>query len=141
MILRDISGGLGVGKAELDGQRFEVKVARLAPMTEFTVEVRGSFAQGSAVLGRFLSGAKGGAKFSIQVTDIDLSLVKEVEVRRVGTAPELALHGRPAAEAARLGICDTSVSLTHDGDHALATVVMIAGDVPTEAAPPEGESL
>jgi len=82
VILRDISGGLGVGKAELDGQRFEVKVARLAPMTEFTVEVRGSFSQGSAVLGRFLSGAKGGAKFSIQVTDIDLSLVKEVEVHR-----------------------------------------------------------
>ena len=50
--------------------------------------------------------------------------LKEVEVRRVGTAPVLALSGKPAAEAERLGVSGSSVSLTHDGDHALATVML-----------------
>lgn len=69
----------------------------------------------------------------IIATGIDRKL-KEVEVRRVGTAPTLALHGKPAAAAARLGVTDSSVSLTHDGDHALASVVMIA------TADPEGHT-
>lgn len=74
----------------------------------------------------------------ITATGIDRKL-KQVEVRRLGTAPTLALHGRAADEATRLGITDTSVSLTHDGDHALATVVMIATDAASEAAAPKGE--
>lgn len=51
--------------------------------------------------------------------------LREVEVVRVGTAPTLALHGRSAREAERLGVCSSSVSLTHDGDHALAAVVLL----------------
>ncbi len=70
----------------------------------------------------------------ISATGIDRKL-KQIEVYRVGTAPTLVLHGRPAAEAERLGIIDTSVSLTHDGDHAVATVVMIAAEPATPGAP------
>ena len=81
VILQDVSGGQGVGKADISGTHFEVKVARLTPITEFSVVVRGTFPEGSAVLGRFLTGRRGGARFRIEVTDIDLSLVKEVEVR------------------------------------------------------------
>ena len=61
----------------------------------------------------------------IMATGVDRKL-RQVEVVRVGTAPTLALHGKPAAEAERLGVVDTSVSLTHDGDHAMATVMLLA---------------
>jgi holo-[acyl-carrier protein] synthase len=37
--------------------------------------------------------------------------------------PELTLHGRAAALARRRGVDDISLSLSHDGDVALATVV------------------
>ncbi|MDJ0521575.1 MAG: 4'-phosphopantetheinyl transferase superfamily protein [Planctomycetota bacterium] len=52
--------------------------------------------------------------------------LREVEVVRRGTAPTLALHGRSAREAARLGVDSTSVSLTHDGDHAMAAVILVS---------------
>lgn len=64
----------------------------------------------------------------IMATGVDRKL-KEVEVVRVGTAPTLALSGKPAAEAARLGVRDTSVSLTHDGEHAMATVMLVTEGV------------
>ena len=60
----------------------------------------------------------------IMATGVDRKL-KQVEVVRVGTAPTLALTGKPAAEAERLGVTDASVSLTHDGDHAMATVMLM----------------
>ena len=63
----------------------------------------------------------------IMATGVDRKL-REVEVVRVGTAPTLALSGKPAAEAERLGVTDTSVSLTHDGDHAMATVMLLADE-------------
>ena len=81
VILQDVSGGQGVGKADINGSRFVVKVARLTPTTEFNVVVRGTFSEESLVLGRFLTGKRGGARFRIETTDIYLSLVKEVEVR------------------------------------------------------------
>ena len=51
--------------------------------------------------------------------------LREIEVVRKGTAPTLVLHGRSAREAERLGVTSSSVSLTHDGDHALAAVVLL----------------
>ncbi len=51
--------------------------------------------------------------------------LQQVEVRRVGTAPVLSLHGRVARAAARLAVASTTVSLTHDGDHALASVLLL----------------
>jgi holo-[acyl-carrier protein] synthase len=51
--------------------------------------------------------------------------LREIEVVRKGTAPTLALHGRSAREAKRLGVTSASVSLTHDGDHALAAVILV----------------
>ena len=62
----------------------------------------------------------------LMATGVDRKL-RAIEVRREGTAPILALSGKPAAEAARLGVTDMSVSLTHDGDHAIATVLLLAG--------------
>ena len=61
----------------------------------------------------------------IAATGIDQRLA-DVEVRRAGTAPTLALGGRAAAAAESLQIVSTAVSLSHDGDLALASVIMLS---------------
>lgn len=49
---------------------------------------------------------------------------REVEVvRQRGRAPSLRLHGRAQRRAQALGISELALSLTHSGDHALASVV------------------
>ncbi len=49
----------------------------------------------------------------------------EIEVRRApGAHPTLCLHGRAAQRAARLGVTHISLSLTHSGSLALASVVL-----------------
>ena len=49
----------------------------------------------------------------------------EIEVRRApGQRPTLRLHGRAAAWAAQLGVTHLSLSLTHSGSLALASVVL-----------------
>jgi holo-[acyl-carrier protein] synthase len=49
----------------------------------------------------------------------------EVEVVREGSAPHLRLRGRPARRAARLGLVPASVSLSHAGDNAIASVILL----------------
>ena len=49
---------------------------------------------------------------------------KDVEVRKSdGGRPVLALHGQAATAAAALGVKSTHLSLSHDGDYAVAFVV------------------
>ena len=49
----------------------------------------------------------------------------EIEVRRApGQRPTLRLHGRAAEWAARLGVTHLSLSITHSGSLALASVVL-----------------
>lgn len=51
---------------------------------------------------------------------------RDIEVRRLpGGACELALHGRAAARAAELGVCDIALSLSHDGGYAAAVVTAL----------------
>lgn len=64
----------------------------------------------------------------IAATGVDARLCG-VEVCRVGTAPTLKLTGKPAAQAEALGVASSAVSLSHDGDLALASVVMLSEDV------------
>ena len=54
------------------------------------------------------------------------AMLKDIEVRRVGSAPELLLRGRPQSMAAQLGVTSTSVSLSHAGASAIASVVLLA---------------
>jgi holo-[acyl-carrier protein] synthase len=56
---------------------------------------------------------------------IDRTL-QDIEVVREGTAPTLALRGRPARRAARLGLGPAALSLTHTDSYALASIVMPA---------------
>lgn len=94
VVLRDVSSNQAMGKAELAGQRFELKVAGLPPATEFSFEVKGPFPGGLTVLGSFITGPRGGAKQAMEVTDIDLSLVEEIEVYRSnGSGCAVALRG------------------------------------------------
>jgi holo-[acyl-carrier protein] synthase len=61
---------------------------------------------------------------------------RELEVRRArGEPPRLALSGRTAALGAARGIRALHVSLTHDGDYAMAQV-LAEGDGPGGGTPP-----
>jgi holo-[acyl-carrier protein] synthase len=55
---------------------------------------------------------------------IDRAL-QDIEVVRHGRAPTLALRGRPGRHARRLGVTSRSVSLSHAGSGALASVVLL----------------
>jgi holo-[acyl-carrier protein] synthase len=49
---------------------------------------------------------------------------REIEVvRQRGRAPEIRLHGRAAARAAKLGLTVLAVSLSHSREYAVASVV------------------
>lgn len=54
---------------------------------------------------------------------IDASL-REIEVERESGPPRLVLHGKPAKVARRLGLGPASLSLSHAGGQAVASVVM-----------------
>lgn len=59
---------------------------------------------------------------------------KELEVRRErGEAPRLVLSGRTRALARAKGAQRVFLSLTHDGDYALAQVVLVGGEPDGEA--------
>lgn len=50
----------------------------------------------------------------------------DIEVRKLPSgACSLALRGRAAAEAERLGVCEIALSLSHDGDFAAAVVTAL----------------
>jgi holo-[acyl-carrier protein] synthase len=50
---------------------------------------------------------------------------RDIEVRRLPEgACQLELHGKAAARAAELGVCDMALSLSHDGDYAGAVVAI-----------------
>lgn len=54
---------------------------------------------------------------------------KELEVRRErGEAPQLVLSGRTEALARAKGARRALLSLTHDGDYALAQVMLVGGE-------------
>ena len=56
---------------------------------------------------------------------------RELEVRRErGQAPTMVLSGRCRAIALSKGARHVLVTLTHDGDYALAQVMLVAGDDP-----------
>jgi holo-[acyl-carrier protein] synthase len=62
-----------------------------------------------------------------------------VEVEVLGDAqgrPTLALRGRAAERATALGLREIAISLSHTREHAIASVVALAGEEPTPAPPP-----
>ncbi len=53
---------------------------------------------------------------------------RDIELRRAADGrPTLALHGRAAEAAARLGVRDWAVSISHEAAHACAVVVALTG--------------
>ena len=58
---------------------------------------------------------------------------RDIEVRREADgACSLALHGRAAEVARTLNICDLSLSLSHEADHAVAMVVAFSDRAPND---------
>jgi holo-[acyl-carrier protein] synthase len=50
---------------------------------------------------------------------------RDIEVtRKRGQAPQIALHDRALARAARIGMTQVAISLSHSRDYAVASVVM-----------------
>jgi holo-[acyl-carrier protein] synthase len=74
------------------------------------------FAAKEAVLKALGTGLFGGG--------VDRAL-REVEVVREGGPPRLVLHGGTARAAARAGFAEPAISLSHDGDRAIASVVWL----------------
>ena len=60
----------------------------------------------------------------LMATGIDRTLA-EIEVVRRGRRPTLLWRGRPARYAKRLGVARKTVSLSHHGDTAVASVVLV----------------
>ncbi|MDJ0973229.1 MAG: holo-ACP synthase [Planctomycetota bacterium] len=52
--------------------------------------------------------------------------LQDIELVRRGRAPALRLAGRPARAARALGVFSRAVSISHEGERALASVVMLA---------------
>ncbi|MCM6775608.1 holo-ACP synthase [Nocardia sp. CDC159] len=50
--------------------------------------------------------------------------LRDVEVCRTAGPPRLRLHNRLAAAARRLGVTGAAVALSHDGDYAIAQVLL-----------------
>lgn len=50
--------------------------------------------------------------------------LREVEVVREGGPPRLLLHGKPDRIAEREGLTSWTVSLSHDGEYAMASVIL-----------------
>jgi holo-[acyl-carrier protein] synthase len=99
----------------------------------FTDRERAACAGGEAVRDRGLAARFAAKEALLKVLHTDLVDVavdwREVEVlRTAGGWPELHLYGEVAQLARRSGLRETSVSLTHDGDLAMAVVVAVCGD-------------
>lgn len=60
---------------------------------------------------------------------------RDIEVRKQADgACHLALHGRAAEQATRLGVTDVALSLSHDGDYAGAVVTVLCSAAAVESA-------
>lgn len=61
---------------------------------------------------------------------------RDLEVRKQPDGScRLALHGRAASEAARLGVWDVALSLSHDGDYAAAVVTAVCAAAAADPVP------
>jgi holo-[acyl-carrier protein] synthase len=81
--------------------------------------------------------AKEAAIKAFSLSEVGVSW-RDIEVRKHPDGGcRLALHGEAAREAARLGVTDIALSLSHDGDYAGAVVTALCTDA---AADPVSES-
>lgn len=108
------------GLVERHGQRF---IDRIYRPEEQRVLQRSSHAAVAALAARWAAKeafikAIGDAASAVPYRDVEL-------VRLTGGQPRLRLHGAALAAMAALGASDTLVSVSHERDHALATVILL----------------
>jgi holo-[acyl-carrier protein] synthase len=85
----------------------------LPPQTPNINQLAGRWAAKEAVAKALLTGFRG-----FSYTDIEIR-------RQANGAPQVSLHGNAAALSASLGKCQWQLSLSHDRDYCVATVLLI----------------
>ncbi|MEO8892208.1 MAG: holo-ACP synthase [Coleofasciculaceae cyanobacterium] len=85
----------------------------LPPQTPNINQLAGRWAAKEAVAKALLTGFRG-----FSYTDIEIR-------RQANGAPQISLHGNAAALSASLGKCQWQLSLSHDRDYCVATVLLI----------------
>lgn len=111
------------------GQRY---LSRLFSQAEIGYAMQGSEQCAERLAARFA--AKEAAIKAFSLSEIGVGW-RDIEVcKQTDGACHLALHGRAAEQAARLGVTDVALSLSHDGDYAGAVVTVLCSAAAVESA-------
>ena len=112
------------------GQRF---LNRLFTEGEVAYALEGRERCAERLAARFA--AKEAAIKAFSLSEIGVNW-RDLEVRKLPDGScRLALHGRAASEALRLGVCDIALSLSHDGDYAAAVVTAVCSAAAADPIP------
>jgi holo-[acyl-carrier protein] synthase len=102
------------------GDRF---VQRLFSEGELAYALNGEGQAAQRLAARFA--AKEAAIKAFNLTEVGVNW-RDIEVQKQPDgACRLALHGRAASQAERLGVCEIALSMSHDGDYAAAVVTAL----------------
>jgi holo-[acyl-carrier protein] synthase len=69
---------------------------------------------------------------ALSLSDVGVAWTSMEVVRGDHGEPQLRLHGHAALQAQRLGVRSSSLSLSHDGDYAMAVVTLLCLDTQTK---------
>ena len=102
------------------GSRF---VQRLFSKAEISYALNGEGQAAQRLAARFA--AKEAAIKAFNLAEVGINW-RDIEVQKLPDgACRLALHGKAASQAGRLGVCEIALSLSHDGDYAAAVVTAL----------------
>lgn len=115
------------------GSRF---VQRLFSEGEIAYALNGEGQAAQRLAARFAAKEAAIKAFNLGETGVNW---RDIEVQKLPSgACHLALHGRAASHAEQLGVCEIALSLSHDGDYAVAVVTALMAPVCAEAVFLEG---
>ena len=111
------------------GQRY---LERLFSENEIRYALQGSAQCAERLAARFA--AKEAAIKAFSLSEVGVAW-RDIEVcKQADGACRLALHGRAAEQATRLGVTEVALSLSHDGDYAAAVVTALCSAAAAESA-------
>ena len=111
------------------GQRY---LDRLFTEDEVRYAIQGHGQSAERLAARFA--AKEAAIKAFSLSEVGVAW-RDIEVcKQADGACRLALHGRAAEQATRLGVTEVALSLSHDGDYAAAVVTALCSAAAAESA-------
>lgn len=125
------SARLRVGLDVVDIRRVTESIARFGPRFAqrlFSADEIAYASSGEGQLAERLAARFAAKEAAIKAFDLSEAGVgwRDIEVQKLPSgACCLALHGRAAAVAESLGVCEIALSLSHDGDFAAAVVTAL----------------